>query len=106
MVYGIDVYSNYRQQFVITTGLGNDGRSLNDTWAFDMNYESWRPITNVQTPNGPLPSMYDAIGGTDLEAQGGPNQASTVVVHPLSHISNLDFKDIVFIDCCLNLISL
>lgn len=71
MVYGMDIYAGYRNTFVITGGKGNGNIVYNDTWAFDITYNTWSEITNVTSTSGPVPQMYGAVGGIDTSTQGG-----------------------------------
>ncbi|CAG8592832.1 6523_t:CDS:2 [Cetraspora pellucida] len=71
MIYGMDIYAGYRNTFVITGGKGDGDIVYNDTWAFDITYNTWSQITNVISTSGPVPQIYGAVGGIDTSVQGG-----------------------------------
>ncbi|CAG8824378.1 26479_t:CDS:1, partial [Racocetra persica] len=87
MVYGMDIYAGYRNVFVITGGKGDGDIVYNDTWAFDITYNTWSEITNVSSTSGPIPQIYGAVGGIDTSVQGGSQTTPNTTIW-LTHGTN------------------
>ncbi|CAG8459326.1 2518_t:CDS:2 [Diversispora eburnea] len=80
MIYGMDVWGSYRNNFVISGGQGDSNVIFNDTWAFDINYNTWTQITNVISTNGTVPQLYSAVGGIDTTVQTGSNTNPSTIM--------------------------